>query len=48
MVCLHLTFYAKDFGSFKGTPSGQKANYGADFDENLRVVENYNNIRDLK
>ncbi len=40
--------YAKDFESFKGTPYGQKANYGADFDENIRVVENYKNIRDLK
>jgi len=40
--------YAKDFESFKGTPYGQKANYVADFDENIRVVENYKNIRDLK
>ncbi len=39
--------YAKEFESFKGTPYGQKVNYGADFDENIRVVENYNNIRNL-
>jgi hypothetical protein len=40
--------YAKDFESFKGTPYGQKGSYGTDFDENIRVVENYKNIRDLK
>ncbi len=34
--------------SFKETPYGQKRNYGADFDESIRVVENYKNIRDLK
>jgi hypothetical protein len=40
--------YAKEFESFKVTPYGQKANYGTDFDQNIRVVENYKNIRDLK
>ena len=41
--------YVKDFESFKGTPSGQNAtNRGPDFDRNIRVVENYKNIRDLK
>ncbi|MDP9287879.1 MAG: hypothetical protein M3P08_06730 [Thermoproteota archaeon] len=40
--------YAKDFESFKGTPYGQNSNYAADFNENIRVVENYKNIRDLK
>ena len=40
--------YAKDFESFKGTPYGQKVSYGTDFDQNIRVVENYKNIRDLK
>jgi hypothetical protein len=40
--------YATDFASFKGTPYGQKGSYGADFDQNIRVVENYKNIRDLK
>ena len=40
--------YAKDFESFKRTPYGQKGNYGADFDESIRVVENYKNIRVLK
>ena len=40
--------YVTDFESFKGTPVGQKANYGSEFDENIRVVENYKNIRELK
>ena len=40
--------YTKDFESFKGTPYGQKGSYGTDFDQNIRVVENYKNIRDLK
>ena len=40
--------YTKDFETFKGTPYGQNANYAADFNENIRVVENYKNIRDLK
>ena len=40
--------YTKDFETFKGTPYGQNANYAADFNENIRLVENYKNIRDLK
>lgn len=40
--------YTRDFESFKGTPYGRNANYTADFNENIRVVENYKNIRDLK
>jgi hypothetical protein len=41
--------YAKDFESFKGTPYGLKGSYGTEyFDQNIRVVENYKNIRDLK
>jgi|GEM_PF-305794 len=39
--------YSREFESFKGTPFGQKVKYGADFEENIRIVENYNNIRDL-
>jgi len=39
--------YSTEFESFKGTPFGQKAKYRADFEENIRIVENYNNIRDL-
>jgi hypothetical protein len=40
--------YAKEFEGFKGTPYGQNANYSADFNKNIRVVEKYKNIRDLK
>jgi len=40
--------YSKEFESFKGTPYGQNANHAADSNENIRVVENYKNIRDLK
>ena len=36
--------YMKDLESFRGTPSGQKAEYGTDFDQNIPMVENYKNI----
>ena len=40
--------YGKDFERFKGTPYGQKGSYDAEFNTNIRVIENYKNIRDLK
>jgi hypothetical protein len=40
--------YTKDFEKFKETPYGQKGNYDAEFNTNIRIVENYKNIRDLK
>jgi hypothetical protein len=40
--------YARDFEAFKTTPYGQKATYRPDSDQNVRVVEEYKNIRDLK
>ena len=40
--------YARDFESFKSTPYGQKATYSPDSDQNVRVVEEYKNVRDLK
>ena len=40
--------YACDFESFKSTPYGQKATYSPDFDQNVRVVEEYKNVRDLR
>lgn len=40
--------YGKDFERFKGTPYGQKRSYNAEFNTNIRVIENYKNIRDLK
>lgn len=40
--------YTKDFEKFKGTPDGQKGSYDAEFNTNIRIIENYKNIRDLK
>src|ERR671932_824914 len=40
--------YARDFESFKSTPYGQKSTYNPDSDQNVRVVEEYKNVRDLK
>jgi hypothetical protein len=40
--------YTSEFERFKQTIHGQKINYRPDFNENIRVVENYNNIRDLQ
>ena len=41
--------YAQDFEEFKTThPYGQKAVYRQDYDQNVRVIEDYKNIRDLK
>jgi hypothetical protein len=40
--------YASEFEAFKKTSYGQKAAYGPDSDQNVRVVEDYKNVRDLK
>ena len=40
--------YANEFEQFRKTPYGQKISYASDFNENIRVVENYSNIRDLQ
>jgi hypothetical protein len=40
--------YTRDFEAFKSTPYGQKATYNPDSDQNVRVVEEYKNVRDLK
>ena len=40
--------YARDFEAFKTTPYGQETVYRADSDQNVRVVEDYKNVRDLK
>jgi hypothetical protein len=40
--------YTSEFEAFKTTPYGQKAAYGPDLDQNVRVVEDYKNVRDLK
>lgn len=40
--------YTKGFESFKSSPSGQKGEYSSDFEQRIRIIENYKNIRDLK
>ena len=40
--------YSKDFETFKGSPSGKDREYRSDLEENIRVVENYENIRSYK
>ena len=40
--------YARDFETFKTTPYGQEDVYRPDSDQNVRVVEYYKNVRDLK
>jgi hypothetical protein len=40
--------YANELEKFRKTPYGQKISYAPDFNENIRVVENYSNIRDLQ
>ena len=40
--------YANEFEHFRKTSYGQKISYASDFNENIRVVENYSNIRDLQ
>jgi hypothetical protein len=40
--------YASEFEAFKKTPFGRKAVYGPGSDQNVRVVEDYKNVRDLK
>lgn len=39
--------YSKDFESFKGSAAGKDREY-RDLDENIRVVQNYKNMRDFK
>ena len=40
--------YTKGLESFKSSPSGQKGEYSPSFEERIRIIENYKNIRDLK
>ena len=40
--------YTRDFEAFKGTSSGQKAVYPSDYNQNVRVVDDYKNVRELK
>jgi len=40
--------YTKGLESFKNSPSGQKGEHSPGFEERIRIIENYKNIRDLK
>ena len=40
--------YANEFEHFRKTQYGQKISYASDINENIRVVENYSNIRGLQ
>ena len=40
--------YTKGLESFKSASSGQKGEYSPGFEERIRIIENYKNIRDLK
>jgi hypothetical protein len=40
--------YTRDFEAFNSTPYGQKATYNPNYEEKIRLVEDYENIRDLK
>jgi hypothetical protein len=40
--------YRKDFEKFRGSPAGKDRESRSDLDENIRVVENYENVRDYK
>jgi hypothetical protein len=40
--------YTKGLESFKSSSSGQKGEYSPGFEERIRIIENYKNIRDLK
>jgi hypothetical protein len=40
--------YASEFEHFRKTSDGQKIGYPSDVNENIQVVENYSNIRDLQ
>jgi hypothetical protein len=40
--------YTSEFEAFTTTPYGQKAAYRPDPDQDLRAVEDYKNVRDLK
>ena len=40
--------YAKDFETFRGSPAGKDRKNKSDLDDSIRMVENYENIRDYK
>lgn len=40
--------YRRDFETFRGSGTGKDREYRSDLDESIRVVENYENIRNYK
>ena len=40
--------YTKGLESFKSSTSGQQGEYNSGFEERIRIIENYKNIRDLE
>jgi hypothetical protein len=40
--------YTKEFETFRATPAGKNREYRSDLDESIRMVENYENIRDYR
>ena len=40
--------YRRDLETFRGSGTGKDREYRSDLDESIRVVENYENIRDYK
>lgn len=38
--------YSKEFESFKNSPTGKNREYSSDLEQNIRLVENYKNIRE--
>ena len=40
--------YTKEFETFRTSPAGKNREYRSDLDESIRMVENYENIRDYR
>jgi hypothetical protein len=40
--------YTKDFETFRSSPTGKSREYKQDLDESIRIVEDYENVRDYK
>jgi hypothetical protein len=38
--------YTKDFENFKNSPTGKNREYSSDLEQNIRLIENYKNIRE--
>ena len=40
--------YTKDFETFRGSPTGKNREYKSDLDKSIRIVEDYENVRNYK